>query len=114
MKRHNRLRSVLASRAQAAGLSVAVEKPRLLPLRPDEDGTDTGARGAGRRRPADVCVAQWGLHGPAVFDLAVTSGLRAGAPLAYSALSGSAAVEAYEARKRTHLHTEQLCASEGL
>ena len=49
VKRHNRLRSVLASRAQAAGLSVAVEKPGLLPLRPDEDGTDTGARGAGSR-----------------------------------------------------------------
>ena len=75
-------------------------KPGLLPLRPDGDGAEDGGRGAGHRRPADVWVAQWGLHGAAAFDLAVTSGLRAGA--------------VYEARKRTHLQTEQHCKAEGL
>ena len=114
VKRHNRLRAVVAARAQAAGLGVEVEKPGLLPLRPAEkDGADVG-RGTGVRRPADVWLAQWGVHGPAALDLAVTSGLRAGATVAQSASSGSAAVEAYEAHKRTHLHTEQHCTSEGL
>ena len=114
VKRHNRLRSIVAARARAAGLTVEVEKAGLLPLRPEDDGVDAGGRGAGQRRPADVWVAQWGLHGAAAFDLAVTSGLRAGAVLAESARSGSAAVEAYEARKRTYLHTEQHCSAEGL
>ena len=88
----------MAARAQAAG---------LLPLRPADDGTDEG-RGAG------VWIAHWGLHGAAALDLAVTSGPRAGATLAQSALSGTAAVEAYEAHKRAHLHTDHHCASEGL
>ena len=111
---HNRLRAVVAAGVQAAGLGVEVEKPGLLPLRPDGDGAEDGGRGAGHRRPADVRVAQWGLHGAAAFDLAVTSGLRAGAVLAESARSGVAAAEAYEARKRTHLQTEQHCKAEGL
>ena len=109
VKRHNRLRSIVAARARAAGLMV-----ELLPLRPEDDGVNAGGRGAGQRRPADVWVAQWGLHGAAAFDIAVTSGLCAGAVLAESACSGSAAVEAYEARKRTYLHTEQHCSAEGL
>ena len=99
---------------QAAGLGVEVEKPGLLPLRPDGDGAEDGGRGAGHRRPADAWVAQWGLHGAAALDLAVTSGLRTGAVLSESARSGVAAAEAYEARKRTHLQTEQHCKAEGL
>ena len=87
----------MAARARAAGLTVEVEKAGLLPLRPEDDGVDAGGRGAGQRRPADVWVAH-----------------RAGAVLAESARSGSAAVEAYEARKRTYLHTEQHCSAEGL
>ncbi|CAE7509804.1 unnamed protein product [Symbiodinium sp. CCMP2592] len=113
IKRHNRLRSVVATRSQATGLGVEVEKADLLPLRPDDDGAD-GGRGSGLRRPADVWVAQWGLQGPAAFDLAVTSGIKAGPMLAESARSSQAAVESYEARKRNHLHTDQLCRSEGL
>ena len=106
VKRHNRLRSIVAGRAQSAGLTVEVEKPGLLPLRPDEDGVDACGRG--------VWIAQWGLYGPAAFDIAVTSGLRSGTVLLESARSGTAATEAYEARKRTHLQTEQLCVVEGL
>ena len=66
-----------------------VEKPGLLPLRPaEEDRADVG-RGTGVRRPADVWLAQWGVHGLAALDLAVTSGLRAGATVAQSAMPPS-------------------------
>ena len=37
-KRHNRLRTVLAAKATAAGLSPEVEKMGLLPERPEELG----------------------------------------------------------------------------
>ena len=99
VKRHNRLRAVVAARAQAAGLMVWGWRSRSLACcvwDAEEDGADVG-RGTG-----DVC-----LHGPAALDLAVTSGLRAGA-------TSAAAVEAYEAHKCTHLHTDQHCTSEGL
>ena len=60
-------------------LQPELEKANLLPPRPElhggaEDGSDT----SGARRPADVWVPHWNLHGPAAFDLAVTSGLRQG------------------------------------
>ena len=93
---------------QGSALGVEVEKPGLLPLRPDEDVGDVAARGAGQRRPADVWVVQWGLHGPAAFDLAVTSGLRGGGILA------DTAVETYEAHRRAHLQTERHCVAERL
>ena len=53
VKRHNRLRTVLAA---AAGLSPEVEKPDLLPPRPEELGACEagGPRAASGRRPADV------------------------------------------------------------
>ena len=53
-------------------------------------------------------MAQWGLHGPAAFDLAVTSGMRTGGALAANA------VDAYEAHKRAHMQTERQCEAEGL
>ena len=116
-KRHNRLRAVLAERAHAAGLSPEIEKPNLLPARPAELGAcEAGAVGesvGGGRRPADVFVPRWGLHGPAVFDLAVTSGLRCGAAAA-SAADGSHTCAAYEERKRSHLNTAALCRDQGL
>ena len=115
-KGHHRLRSILASRAQAGGLNPVVEKAGLLPPRLDlaaapEDGVQ--ANGGGGRRPADVWVGNWGAHGPAAFDLAVTSGLRQGA-VAASAATGARAAEDYEARKRAHLQTAATCANEGL
>ncbi|CAK9038385.1 132 kDa protein [Durusdinium trenchii] len=115
-KRHHRLRSILAARAQAGGLNPVVEKGGLLPPRLDfagapEDGVQAG--GSGGRRPADVWVGSWGAHGPAAFDLAVTSGLRQGA-VAASAATGARAAEDYEARKRAHLQTAATCAGEGL
>ena len=114
MKRHNRLRTTLAARAEAAGLSPEVEKPGLLPARPTELGfcEAGGAATSQGRRPADVYVPQWGLHGPAAFDLAVTSGLR-GDVLAASASDGSRACAAYEDRKRVHQQTLAQCEARG-
>ena len=117
-KRDNRLRTVLASRAQAAGLHVEVEKPRLLPPRLDAEGApETGVPNPAGRRPADIWVANWGIHGPAALDLAVTCGLRPGQLPQAAAAEGAWAVGPatdYEARKRAHLNTAQLCAEQGL
>ena len=95
-------------------ISCSQKGPHMMARTPCMLAKIDEGRGAGARRPADVWLAQWGLHGVAALDLAVTSGLRAGATLAQSAQSGTAAVEAYEAHKRAHLHTDHHCASEGL
>ena len=72
-----------------------------------------GARAVGGRRPADVWVASWGAHGPAAFDLAVTSGMRQGC-LAATVDSGGGPATHYEARKRRHLDTQAVCTAETL
>ncbi|CAK9113266.1 unnamed protein product [Durusdinium trenchii] len=78
-KRHHALRAILAARAKAAGFHTDVEKPGLLPPRPEDGGAgEDGGSATNGRRPADVWVGNWGLLGPAAFDLAVTSGLRSG------------------------------------
>ena len=74
------------------GLVPEVEKAGLLPeLGFCEAG---GAAAVQGRQPADVYLPHWGLHGPAAFDLAVTSGLRGGA-LTACAVDGSKACAAY-------------------
>lgn len=116
MKRHNRLRTYLAGRLAAAGLSPELEKPGLLPLRPEEAGlSESGAVGvdASGRRPADIYLPAWGLHGPAALDLAVSSGL-CSVVLAQSAQDGRHAASAYESRKRSFQNTDQLCRGQGL
>ena len=115
VKRHNQLRNILAGRARAAGLQPEVEKPNLLPPRPElHGGAEDGSQHRGNgRRPADVWVGNWNLHGPAAFDVAVTSGLRQG-HVANSALDGSKACMDYEVRKCSHLDTSAACATEGL
>jgi len=119
VKRHNHLRNLLAARAKTAGLQPEVEKANLLPPRPEhqggaEDGSPhVGHQPASQRRPADVWVPNWNLHGPAAFDLAVTSGLRQG-QLAHSIADGGRATLDYEQRKCQHLNTWQACATEGL
>ena len=65
------------------------------------------------RRPADVYVPHWGLHGPAAFDLAVTSGLCSDM-LTGSATDGSRACASYEDRKCTHQSTRLQCEAQGL
>ena len=83
-KRQNRLRTLLAERAAAAGLSPEIEKPDLLPARPAELGAcEAGAAASSSskgRRPADVFVPNWGLRGPAVFDLQLPVGFDVGRP----------------------------------
>eukprot|EP00435_Cladocopium_sp_Y103_P062067 s521_g23.t1 len=119
VKRHNQLRNLLAARAKAAGLQPEIEKANLLPLRPEhqgaaEDGSGHDChRSTSQRRPADVWVPNWNLHGPAAFDLAVTSGLRQG-QLVHSIADGARAALDYEQRKCQHLNTWQACATEGL
>ena len=107
------LPSPRAQKLQASPQKLKSSEP--LPARPTElgfceAGTSATAQG---RRPADVYIPQWGLPGPAAFDLAVTSGLR-GDVLAASAADGSRASAAYEARKRSHQHTEAQCDAQGL
>ncbi|CAJ1362943.1 unnamed protein product, partial [Effrenium voratum] len=105
---------VADSRAQAAGLHVEVEKPGLLPPRLDADGApENGVPNPAGRRPADISVANWGIHGPAL-DLAVTCGLRPGQLPQAAAAEGAWVVGPatdYEARKRAHLN---ICAEQGL
>ena len=85
-----------------------------MPARPEELGAgEAGPVGPSGRRPADVYLPAWGVHGPAAFDLAVTSGLRSSV-VAASAADGGRAATAYEERKRRHLNTEQLCRGQGL
>ena len=114
MKRHNRLRTVVAARAASAGLSPEVEKLGLLPPRPDELGAcETGSCQPSGRRPADVYLPAWGIRGPAAFDLAVTSGLKSGS-VALSALHAGKVAAGYEDRKRSFQDTETLCRGQGL
>ena len=106
--------SVLSSPSVPPPLSPEVEKPGLLPPRPVELGScEAGATPANGRRPADVFLPSWGLHGPAVFHLAVTSGLRCGAA-ASSAADGARACADYEERKRSDLNTATMCQQQGL
>ena len=114
-KRHNRLRTVLAARAQAAGLHPEVEKPGLLPPRSEQDGLpEDGVRHGPGRRPADVYVPLWGVHGPAAFDLAVTAGLRLGTLQNLVSKGADHVVLDYEAHKRSHLQTQDQCTAQGL
>ena len=112
-KRHHRLRSVLASKAHSAGLSPEVEKPGLLPPRPDTEGLEEETRNGPGRRPADVWVGNWGVHGPAAFDLAVTSGMLQ-AVLPHTVSSGSHVALEYEARKRQYQDTQVQYPAQGL
>ena len=114
VKRHNRLRNLLALRCDAAGLSPELEKPGLLPPRPtDAGGCEAGQGVQQGRRPADVFLPMWGLKGPAALDLAVTSGMRPGC-LPASASDGGRAVRDYESRKRAYQHTEAQCKDQGI
>ena len=114
VKRHNRLRTVVATRAASAGLSPEVEKLGLLPPRPADLGAcETGSCQPSGRRPADVYLPAWGIRGPAAFDLAVTSGLKSGS-VALSALHAGKVAAGYEDRKRSFQDTETLCRGQGL
>ena len=74
---------------------------------------EDGVRRLSARRPADVYVPHWGLHGPAAFDLAVTAGLRLGT-LHHLLSEAHKPVWDYEARKCSHLQTQELCFVQGI
>ena len=113
-KRHHSLRTLVAARSQAAGFHTEVEKPGLLPPRPEDGGApEDGGRAGPGRRPADVWIGNWGLLGPAALDLAVTSGMRLGS-LAQTAANGQHAVAEYEVKKCSHQNTLASCGAEGL
>ena len=113
-KRHHSLRTLVAARSQAAGFHTEVEKPGLLPPRPEDGGApEDGGRAGPGRRPADVWIGNWGLLGPAALDLAVTSGMRLGS-LAQTAANGQHAVVEYEVKKCSHQNTLATCGAEGL
>ena len=110
-KLHNRL--VVAARTRAAGTHTEVEKPGLLPPRCDEGGQaeDGAARGSGRR-PADVFLEAWRPKRLLSWTW-LTSGMRPGNPAAV-ADAGDRPTANYEAKKRQHLQTQQLCTNEGI
>ncbi|CAK8995425.1 132 kDa protein [Durusdinium trenchii] len=58
-------------------------------------------------------ITGWGLHGPAAFDFAVSSGLRSGVLPSTVGHGGHAAL-VYEERKRMHQRTEAQCRAQGL
>ena len=90
-----------------------MEKPGLLPPRPDTEGLEEETRNGPGRRPADVWVGNWGVHGPAAFDLAVTSGMLQ-AVLPHTVSSGSHVALEYEARKRQYQDTQVQYPAQGL
>ena len=110
------MRNFFAAKLAAAGLSPELEKPGLLPARPEDSGlceAGVSLNQASARRPADVWVPGWGLHGPAAFDFAVSSGLRSGVLPSTVGHGGHAAL-VYEERKRMHQRTEAQCRAQGL
>jgi hypothetical protein len=108
VKRHNLLRNALAARLSSAGFSPELERPGLLPADP-ESVTTSSASG---RRPADIWVPSWNLHGGVALDLAVTSGLRVDV-LPTTAADGGHPAVSYEGRKCRHANTEQACKAAG-
>ena len=108
--RHNALRNVVFGEAVNAGLRPEREKAGLLPGRPGGDGLPVPR---GDRRPAGVWNPR-GLQGRAeALDFAVTSGLRADR-YRQASENPTAVLAEYEAFKRAHKDTCQLCQAQGL
>lgn len=109
--RHNMLRNAFAANLASAGLSPELEKAGLLEATfEDHAGRPSRAQG---RRPADVWVPHWSVHGAAAFDFAVTVGLRADC-VREAAADGAHPVAEYERRKRHFLGTDAACRGAGL
>jgi len=106
--------------AEAANLHPELERPGLLPQRPEdgalaEDGSSAADFSAspGARRPADVYIPRWRGGPPAAWDFAVTSGLRLGV-MAQSLRDPSAALTSYEHFNCSHRETERQCRDQGI
>ena len=105
--RHNSTRNLVGRFAQAAGLNPTLERPHLLPPRPDDP------YGANLRRPADVYLPAWDNGAPAAFDLAITSPQRQDV-LAQAANTVGSAAASYEITKIQHLNTAAECQRQGV
>ena len=110
--RHKSLRDTANWFAKTAGLNPVKEKAGLLPPRPDADSIREGLTTRGRR-PADIWLPQWLENGPAAWDFAVTSGIRAD-EIHVSAVGAGHCTVAYEEVKRQYLDTASQCAQQGL
>ncbi len=110
--RHNALRNLVCYIAAQAGLWPEKEKAGMLPPRPEAD-TIRGEDLHSGRRPADIWIPQWQSGGPAAWDFAVTSGLRADVIFQTADEPGVAAAR-YEQYKRDYLTTSQSCRDRGL
>ena len=75
--------------------------------------TGQGVRHLSTRRPADVYVPHWGLHGPTAFNLAVSAGLRQGTLHHLRSEAHKPALD-HQARKCSHLQTQELCSAQGI
>ena len=113
MNRPNGLRNATFFALGAAGVCPELEKPGLLPPRPEsERELSVGSPLPSQRRPADVYVGRFRDGFPAALDFAATSGMRTDV-LEHSARDGSAAAQLYEGKKRAFLDTAAHCSQEG-
>ena len=104
---HNAARNHLGRYCSTAGLGSELERPGLLPPRPDWP-SDTGLR-----RPADVYIPMWSFGTPVALDLAITSPQRQSSIRTASLQAGSAA-RWYEDFKRNYQDTEAQCLAHGV
>jgi hypothetical protein len=104
---HNGARNLVGRVASSAGYAPTLEKPELLPPRPNDPA------GSNLRRPADVYLPAWDHGAPAALDLAIVSPQRQGI-VAQAAVTAGAAACAYATHKRSHLQTEAECAAQGV
>ena len=104
--RHNAVRNLLCTWTDRAGLQPEKEKAEvLLPQRPEDAGL-------ARRRPADIYLPAF-RGTPTALDLAVTA-CQPSESLAEAGRVACAAVAAYARAKESHLHTADVCASQGV
>jgi len=111
VKKHNGLRNRSFFALSSAGFCPELEKPGLLPPRPENELELSGAAPS-QRRPADVYVGRFRDGFPAALDFAATSGMRTDV-LELSARDSGAATQLYEDKKRTYLNTASSCSQEG-
>ena len=104
---HNAVRNKTGRFCASAGHAPSLERPGLLPPRPDDPSNSN------LRRPADVFLPAWTHGSPAALDFAIVSPQRQDV-LAQSAERAGAAASAYEAFKRRRLNTAEECAQQGV
>ena len=110
--RHNALRDAACKFAKMGALHPVMEKPGLLPPRPETERIKENVSSRGRR-PADIWMPHWADGGAVALDFAVTSGLRADF-LHATAIDHSRCLGSYEDAKREYLQTAAQCLQQGI